>query len=231
MSYRLSTLENSIKNLEKSVETTSLKKEIELTLSKFNKLHLKFKSHNNQYFKGGEFNNALNKIEISLKEYTDKVLSSLNSETQDKNIKDLEKCKKDDFYGMYAIEATNIFLSVLALIFLFINFKSGISITHPFSLLLIALCVPVLTLLTTHQLPRLISGIISFSLIFYSLMNLPTTQVININDSLRSSIKMPVTIYEDYKCGEKCMKYTDMELIRLNKALSDEALLIRKSRK
>tara|TARA_R100001377_G_C3194135_1_gene111848 strand:+ start:1953 stop:2648 length:696 start_codon:yes stop_codon:yes gene_type:complete len=231
MSFRLSTLENSIKNLENTDDAISLKNDIELVLSKFNKLYLKFKNYNNQYFKGREFNKELDEIEGSLKTHTDKVLGSLNSETQDKNIKALEKCKKDDFYGMYAIEATNIFLSVLALIFLIINFKSGISFTHPFSLLLIALCVPVLTLLTTHQLPRLISGIISFSLIFYSLINLPTTQVINLTDSLRSSIQIPVTIYEDYECGEKCMKYTDMELIRLKKALNDEAVLIIKSRK
>ncbi|MEL0607235.1 hypothetical protein [Vibrio echinoideorum] len=228
---KLAVLEKAIEHLDSNEsDVVSLKNSVELDLSKFNKLYIKFQSYNNQYFKGTQFNGKLGEIEESLEINTAKALDNFQEGENNKIKNDLIKSKNDKFYGIHAIEISNIVLAFCALLFLIINFNNGISFDHPFSLLLIALCVPLLTLITTNQLPRLFVGIISFFLIFYSLINLPTTQVINITDSLRANIKIPITIYDYYECGDNCMKYTDAELVRLKMALNNEAASIIKNR-
>jgi len=197
---RFKILNESLENLESNKEGIE---ELKVSVSKecgvFSLLYLNFLKLHNVYFKGGKYDKELERINKFLNDKTPQILKSFNEEKVKKINNDLNAIEKDNKFAIYKIQKVNFIIGILSIISFSVLLWLGLDISHPFSLLLLALSIPLLTSQLEHRIIYYCGSVFTYMLLFYSLMNLPTPEYITIIDGVEVSENVSKTLFEKAK--------------------------------
>lgn len=214
------------------IEDQTIKEEIAYLYQSINDSYIDFvRKHPDVYFK--EYNGSIQKTIISYKEQLNilcgKAISKSMGEEEGKLRMQMEQDQK---YGLERLKKYSLIIGFVSIaLFLIHVFVNQYSWYHPFSLLLIGLMLPSLTILIPNKLAHFIVGFAGLGMSLYSAVNLPTNDSLELTDSISHMTGMPTTVLGKYRCKDKCVDYNSHELFLLKDALLQESKKILEKRR
>lgn len=193
---RFNILNESLENLDKDKDKENLKVLFSKEYDAFSLLYLEFLKLHNVYFKGNEFDNELDRISKFLIDKTDEILKLSNEKKVREINENLCKIEKDKRFAIYKIQKVNIIIGILSILSLVTLLLLGLDMDHPFTLLLLALSIPLLTSQLEHRIIYYCGSVLTYFLLFYSLMNLPTPAYVKIIDGVKVNENVSKTLLD-----------------------------------
>ncbi|MDW1602958.1 hypothetical protein, partial [Vibrio sp. Vb2960] len=221
-----------LNDYKKQIEDEDVKEEISNIYQEINENYNDFvKKHPDIYYSesNGFFKKTIDKHQDDLYKVFDKAIEKVTKENKEKLKKEKESNEK---YGIEILKISSIFVGAISLSLLVFHVVfNGYSLTHPFSLLLVGLILPSISIVVPSKLCQFFVGIGGLLMAIYSTLNLPTNDSLILANSINSMTNMPTTVLQSYTCGNNCKDYTEGEIRMLKDALNKEAARILESRR